>query len=318
MAEARQATSDLVTPARSARAKDAATEWAFATGWKLVKVLPPRAAFGVFNRAADVLWRRRGGGVVQFERNQARIHPEATPDELREMSRLGMRSYLRYWCEAFRLPTMSPDEVRAGFDLERKELMDAAVESGTGAVMVVNHGGNWDLAGAWGCLRYGGLTTVAERLKPEGLFEQFLAYRQSLGMNVVALGDPDVIRKLARALQHGQIVPLLGDRDISRSGVVVDFFGEPASLPAGPAVLGIMTGRPVMPVTLWYDGPLGTGYVHDPIPVPAEGTRAEKIHTMTQAIASAHERKIREHSIDWHMMQPVWLADLDPTRRRDT
>jgi lauroyl/myristoyl acyltransferase len=300
---------------RSARAKDAATEWAFATGWRLVKVLPERSAFAAFDQAADLLWRRRGGGVLQFEKNQARIHPDASAADLRELSRLGMRSYLRYWCEAFRLPTMSPDEVRGRFDLQRKELMDAAVESGTGAVMVVNHGGNWDLAGAWGCLRYGGLTTVAERLKPEGLFEQFLEYRQSLGMSVVALGDPDVIRKLARALQQGQIVPLLGDRDISRSGVVVEFFGEPASLPAGPAVLGMMTGRPVMPVTLWYDGPLATGYVHDPIPVPAEGTRAEKIHAMTQGIANAHEKSIRDHSVDWHMMQPVWLADLDMSRR---
>ena len=199
--------------------------------------------------------------------------------------------------------------------------MDAAVESGTGAVMVVNHGGNWDLAGAWGCLRYGGLTTVAERLKPEGLFEQFLEYRQSLGMTSCP-GRSGRHPAARPALKQGQIVPLLGDRDISRSGVVVDFFGEPASLPAGPAVLGIMTGRPVMPVTLWYDGPLATGYVHDAIPVPVEGTRAEKIQQMTQAIAAAHERSIRDHSVDWHMMQPVWLADLDPAsagevRRRE-
>jgi KDO2-lipid IV(A) lauroyltransferase len=295
---------------------DAATEWAFATGWTVVKRLPERLAFQVFDRAADALWWRRGGGIVQFERNQARIHPDYSAEQLRELSRSGMRSYLRYWCEAFRLPTMGPDEVNRKFDLQRKELMDAAVAAGTGAVMVVNHGGNWDLAGAWGCLRYGALTTVAERLKPEGLFDQFVAYRESVGMNVVPLGDADVMRRLARALKQGQIVPLLGDRDISRNGVVVNFFGEPASLPAGPAVLGIMTGAPVMPVTLWYDGPLATGYIHDPITVPTEGTRTEQIQVMTQQIADAHERSLREHSVDWHMMQPVWLADLDPNRRR--
>jgi KDO2-lipid IV(A) lauroyltransferase len=307
--------SAVALPRRQAMT-DAATEWAFATGWKLVKRLPERAAYSAFDRAADLLWWRRGEGVVQYERNQARIHPDMTGDELRELSRLGMRSYLRYWCEAFRLPTMGPDEINSKLDLDRKELMDAAVAAGTGAVMAVNHGGNWDLAGAWGCLRYGGLTTVAERLKPEGLFDQFVAYRESVGMNVVPLGDPDVIRKLIRALQQGQIVPLLSDRDIGRNGVVVDFFGEPASLPAGPAVLGIMTGVPVMPVTLWYDGPLATGYIHDAIPVPEVGSRAEKIHVMTQQIAYAHERSMRDHSVDWHMMQPVWVADLDPSRRR--
>ncbi|MBK9740266.1 MAG: phosphatidylinositol mannoside acyltransferase [Actinobacteria bacterium] len=295
---------------------DAVTEWAFATGWRLVKRLPARVAFGAFDQAADVLWRRRGAGVLQFERNQARIHPDFSPDQLRELSRRGMRSYLRYWCEAFRLPTMSPDEVNRTFDLERKELMDVCVASGTGAVMVVNHAGNWDLAGAWGCLRYGGLTTVAERLKPEGLFEQFVEYRESVGMNIVPLGDPDAIRRLARALKEGQIVPLLGDRDISRNGVIVDFFGEPASLPAGPAVLGMLTGAPVMPVTLWYEGRRATGYVHDAIPVPTEGTKAEKIQVMTQQVARAFEDGLRDHSVDWHMMQPVWIADLDPSRRR--
>lgn len=296
-------------------ATDAVTEWAFATGWRVVKKLPTRLAYRTFDLAADALWRKRGAGVLQYERNQARIHPDLSAEELRQLSRRGMRSYLRYWCEAFRLPTMSPDEVNGIFDLERKELMDACVASGTGAVMVVNHAGNWDLAGAWGCLRYGALTTVAERLKPEGLFEQFVAYRESVGMNVVPLGDPDVIRRLARALKEGQIVPLLGDRDISRNGVIVDFFGEPASLPAGPAVLGILTGAPVMPVTLWYDGPRATGYVHDAIPVPTEGTKAERIQAMTQQIAAAFEASLRVHSVDWHMMQPVWLADLDPTRR---
>jgi lauroyl/myristoyl acyltransferase len=311
-----EASTSSSTGSRRQVVTDAATEWAFATGWKLVKLLPERSAYRAFDQAADALWRRGGGGVLQFERNQARIHPELTPEQLRELSRRGMRSYLRYWCEAFRLPTMGPDEINRKFDLQRKELMDAAVAGGTGAVMVVNHGGNWDLAGAWGCLRYGGLTTVAERLKPEGLFDQFVAYRESVGMNVVPLGDADVIRRLARALKDGQIVPLLGDRDISRNGVIVDFFGEPASLPAGPAVLGMLTGAPVMPVTLWYDGPLATGFIHDAIPVPTHGTRTEKVQVMTQQIAQAHERSLRDHSVDWHMMQPVWLADLDPSRRR--
>lgn len=295
---------------------DAATEWAFAAGWGIVKLLPERAAYAAFDRAADLLWRRRGPGIEQFERNLARVHPHASPADLRDLSRAGMRSYLRYWCEAFRLPTWSPDRVTSTVHLERAELMDAAVEAGTGAVMVVNHAGNWDHLGAWGCLRYGGLTTVVERLKPEGLYEKFLAYRQSLGMEIVPTGDPDVMRKLVRAIRAGRVVPLMGDRDIGRKGVIVDLLGEPASFPAGPAVLAMMTGAPMHPVTLWFDGPNSMGYVHDAIPVPADGTRAEKVQQMIQGAADAFAIGIREHSADWHMMQPVWLADLDPTRRR--
>jgi lauroyl/myristoyl acyltransferase len=312
MTEARPA-----APRRAlAGATDAATEWAFAFGWSVVKRLPERAAEATFRRAADVLWRRRGPGIIQLERNLARIHPDASPADLSELSRLSMRSYMRYWCEAFRLPTWSPERVGATFDLERKHLMDDAMAAGTGAIMVVNHGGNWDLAGAWGCLRYGGLTTVAERLKPEGLYERFVAYRESLGMEILPTGEPDIIRTLARRVNDGRLVPLMGDRDIGRNGVVVDLFGEPASFPAGPAVLGILTGAPVLPVSLWYDGPRATGYVHDAIAIPEDGTREERVRTVVQGVAHAFEAGIREHSVDWHMMQPVWVADLDPTRRR--
>ena len=295
---------------------DAVTEWAFASGWRVVKRLPPRAAYRTFDLAADVLWRQRGEGVLQFERNQARIHPDLDAAALRELSRRGTRSYMRYWCETFRLPTWSPERVTGTVDLQRKELMDAAVEAGTGAIMVVNHGGNWDHLGAWGCLRYGGLTTVAERLKPEGLYEKFLAYRQSLGMEVVPTGDPNVIRILARAIQKGRVVPLMGDRDIGRNGVIVDLFGEPASFPAGPAVLAMLTGAPVYPVSLWYEGPMSMGYVHDRVEVPEEGTRNEKVQSVIQGVATALEASLRLHSVDWHMMQPVWVADLDPDRRR--
>ena len=297
-------------------ASDAATEWAFATGWRVVKVLPEKAAYRAFDQAADALWRRRGGGVIQFERNQARIHPGASPADLRELSRLGMRSYLRYWCDAFRLPTWSPEKVSSTFSLDHHDRMDRAVASGSGALMVVNHGGNWDHAGAWGCLRYGGLTTVAERLKPEGLYERFVAYRESLGMEILPTGEPDIIRTLARRLKEGRLVPLMGDRDIGRNGVVVDLFGEPASMPAGPALLGILTGAPIHPVSLWYDGPMATGMVHERVPVPETGTNDERIRIITQGIAHAFEEGIRDHSVDWHMMQPVWIADLDPARRR--
>ena len=46
------------------------------------------------------------------------------------------------------------------------------------------------------------------------------------------------------------------------------------------------------------------------------GTKAEKIQVMTQQVALAFEDGLRDHSVDWHMMQPVWIADLDPSRRR--
>lgn len=296
------------------RTSDAATEWAFATGWRIVRALPERSAYRTFDRAADMLWRRGGPGVQQLERNLGRVLPESSAEELSERARLSLRSYLRYWCDTFRLPTWSPERVSGTFILQRDEILDRAVSSDDGALMVVNHSGNWDHAGAWGCLRYGGLTTVAERLKPEGLYQRFLDYREAMGMEILPTGDPGLVRKLARRLRDGRLVPLMGDRDISRNGIAVDLLGEPASFPAGPALLSIITGAPVHPVTLWYEDDHATGYVHDAVPVPSGLPREDQIRMVTQGIADAFGEGIRRHPLDWHMMQPVWLADLDPAR----
>lgn len=298
-----------------AKAQDAVTEWAFSTGWRLVKRLPERSAQRAFAQAADAMWWREGPSVRQLQRNLARVAPGLSRSEMRDLSRQGMRSYLRYWCDAFRLPAWPVERISGTFDLAGKEAMDEAVRTGTGAVMVPGHMANWDHAGAWAALRYGALVTVAERLKPEGLYEQFLAYRRTLGMEVLGLGEPDILRSLTRRLREGRVVALLGDRDISRNGVEVNLLGQPASLPAGPAVLSIMSGAPLYPVGMWLEDGQTRGRIMGRVDVPAGLPRTEQIQVMTQSLADHLGRAICEHPQDWHMLQPVWTADLDPARR---
>lgn len=302
-------------PTLRQRITDAVTEAAFVSGWQVIKRLPERPTRWAAMKIADRSWRRQGPAVRQLERNLARVDPSRTADELRALSRTAMRSYLRYWQEAFQLPAWSRERISSTFNLVNVEILDAAAASGTGVIMVPGHMANWDHAGAWAALRYGRVVTVAERLKPIGLFERFLDYRRSLGMEVYGTGDPDVVRQLARRLKDGCVVALLGDRDIGRNGVEVSLLGQPASLPAGPALLAILTGAPLYPVSMWFE-PVGSlGWIHDRVEVPQAGSRAEQVVAMTQQIADALGSGIRDVPQDWHMMQPLWQADL---RRTET
>lgn len=291
---------------------ESVTNWAYSAGWAATKRLPERAAQQVFRTAADTLWWQDAGGVDQLSKNLARVRPDLDANELNKLTRTGMRSYMRYWCEAFRLPKMNPEHFKTGFQLRGVELLDEAMDAGKGALMIPGHMANWDLAGAWGAQRYGRVTTVAERLKPEKLFDQFLQYRESLGMEVLPLGDSEVMRNLVDRLKSGGLVALLGDRDISGSGVTVDFFGEAAAFPAGPATLAILTGAPLYPVTMHFEGPTAVGVVHDRVEVPESLPKRERVAHMTQQIARAYEIGIAEHPEDWHMLQKVWLADRKP------
>lgn len=292
------------------RVADGATEIAFGAAWRTVRGMPETTAAGTFDMIADRAWRRRGAGVRQLERNLRRVLPEISEAELRDLSRVATRSSMRYWQEAFRLPSWSRERILETFDLDRRYLLDDAAAAGDGVIMVPGHQANWDHAGAWGALRYGRVVTVAERLRPVGVFEQFLAYRRSLGMEVLGTGDPSVMRVLARRLKEGHVVALLGDRDITRNGVEVELLGHPAPLPAGPAMLAILTGAPLLPVSMWFTERGSHGYVHDPVAVPRGLPRAEQVRHMVQAIADALGAGIRERPQDWHMMQPVWAADL--------
>src|SRR4051794_37512698 len=103
--------------------------------------------------------------------------------ELAELTTRALRSYARYWQEAFRLPTLSTDRIVTGTEVIGLEHLQKARDSGRGLVMVLPHSGNWDAAGVWFIdFLDGPFMTVAERLKPESLYRRFLDYRESLGM----------------------------------------------------------------------------------------------------------------------------------------
>ncbi|KJK57362.1 phosphatidylinositol mannoside acyltransferase [Saccharothrix sp. ST-888] len=301
------------TPTLQERVADGA----YALGWAALKHLPEPVARGLFNQIADFVWRRRGKGVRQLERNLARVHPGAGEQRLRELSRAGMRSYLRYWMESFRLPTWSKARISESVELKGLENITGPLEAGRGVVAALPHMANWDLAGAWITTVGYPFTTVAERLKPESLFDRFVAYREGLGMEVLPLtgGGASVTGTLARRLRAGRMVCLVGDRDLSDAGLAVDFFGEPTKVPAGPAALCLRTGAALLPVTLWYDGPVMRVEIHPELPVPEEGDQRSRTLAMTQALADVWADGIREHSVDWHMLQKFWLSDLG--RRHD-
>lgn len=286
----------------------------YGLGWSTVKKLPEGAAARLGRTLADVTWKRRGQGVRQLEANLARVVPDAPPQRLAELSRAGMRSYMRYWMESFRLPTWSKDRIRAGFTVQDVHHLEEGLASGRGVVLALPHMGNYDLAGAWVTTQLGvPFTTVAQRLKPETLYDRFVAYREGLGMEVLPHTGGAAFGILARRLRAGGLVCLVADRDLSSSGIEVSFFGEPTKMPAGPARLALQTGAILLPVTLWYDDtPVMRGRVHPPIEAPENGTRAEKAAEMTQSLADAFASGIADHPTHWHMLQRLWLADLEP------
>ncbi len=288
------------------------TDWGFAAGWMMVRAMPEFAARNMFD--AGALYASRNGGPVQLRKNLARVigvPPEKVPGSL---MRASLASYARYWREAFRLPAM--DHVALGQQLADQmlgdEYLDAALADGRGAVLALPHSGNWDMAGVWLAQTRGRFTTVAERLKPESLYRRFIDYRESLGFEVIPLsgGERPPLELLSERLRDNRIVCLMAERDLTRTGVHVDFFGEPTRMPAGPAKLAIETGAALLPVHCWYEDEACRFEIY-----PELDCGGDDVVVITQALADVFARNIAEHPADWHMLQPQWLADLSDERR---
>jgi phosphatidylinositol dimannoside acyltransferase len=289
---------------------------AYGAGWQVVKRMPAKAAYATFERIADTLWSRRGKDVLRLESNLRRVvGPDVSDDELRQLSKQGMRSYFRYWCDSFRLPAWSRETIVSSMVAYDDHHLADALAEGRGVVVALPHMGNWDHAGAWATLAHSPVVSVAERLKPEDLYEKFLAFRRSLGMDIIPLtgGDP-AFPYLQDRLKAGALVALLGDRDLGKGGVPVQFFGAKAKMPAGPAALAIDTGAALVTAELFLDGGRNAVRFHPPIEVPQEGQRSRRIFATTQLVADRFAGGIAAHPADWHMLQRVWVDDLDPEK----
>ena len=288
------------------------TDWGYAAGWLTVRAIPEFAARNIFD--AGALYASRSGGPDQLRKNLARVVGVAPEDVPGSLMRASLASYARYWREAFRLPAMDHHELglRLAETVAGQEHIVAALAKGRGVVAALPHSGNWDMAGVWMAQTHGRFTTVAERLKPESLYLRFLEYRESLGFEVIPLsgGEHPPFALLTERLSDNKVVCLMAERDLSRSGVQVDFFGEPTRMPAGPAKLAIATGAALLPVHSWYEGDACRVEFFPPL-----DTSSGDVGVVTQKLADMFARNIAEHPADWHMLQPQWLADLSDERR---
>ena len=284
----------------------------YAAAWGAVRAMPEPTARRLFMAGADRAHRRGGPGVRRLATNLRRVVGPGLPEpQFQDLLRRALRSYARYYREAFRLPGHTREQLVAGFHLDGEEMLAADVAAGRGAVVALPHAGNWDAAGAWVAASGMPIITVAERLKPEGVYERFLAFRRGLGMEILPLtgGSRPVLDVLAEKLRQGYVVPLLADRDLSARGVEVDFFGGRTRMPPGPALLALRTGAPLYVVDMWYEPERPVGRLHGPLPIPdpAGAPLDERVRRLTQQVADRLAGGIAAHPEDWHMLQRMWL-----------
>lgn len=276
--------------------------------WKLIGILPEKIAYALASFVADYAFKKNGKGVKRLRSNYKRVKPEISDVELNHLTKLGMRSYLRYWFDTFRLNKWSKNRIIETTYVIRENLLRDPIALKKGCIVALPHAGNWDHAAAYFCSTGITLTAVVEKLKPEAIFKKFLDYRSSIGIEPISHKEKTIPILLER-LRSGKLVALVADRDMSRSGVEVDFLGGVAKMPSGPAILAIESGAPLLTAYIRY---LDKGIeitFDETIKLPVSGTKEEQIKIVTQSIANNFAKRIKDSPVDWHMLQRIWIDE---------
>ena len=276
--------------------------------WKVIGVLPEKSAYKLANLVSDQIFKKNGKGVKRLRSNYKRVMPNISERELEDLTKDGMRSYLRYWFDTFRLNKWSKSRIIETTFVVRENLLRDPIETKEGCIIALPHAGNWDHAAAYFCSTGIPLTAVVEKLKPEAIFKKFLAYRQSIGIEAISHKEK-TIPILMERLNQGKLIALVADRDMSRNGIEVNFLGGIAKMPAGPAILAIKTGSPLVTAYIRY---LDKGIeitFDETIKLPVAGGEDEKIKIVTQSMADNFAKRIKDSPVDWHMLQRIWVDE---------
>ena len=268
--------------------------YAYLLGWRIVRLLPEKLAYKLFNAIGRYVYKKNGKGVNRLRSNMQRVSG-LTGGALEQLTSDAMASYMRYWCDTFRFPDWSKERINESVELVDSHLLTDPLDNGRGVVVALPHSGNWDHAAAYFLGRGYKAATVAERLKPEKLFKAFLKFRTDIGLEVLSTDMRTIPTLVARA-REGYIIALVADRDLSSNGVEVNFFDGIAKMPAGPMAIAKKAEVDLVGAFITYT---------------KSGIKIyfEKLDYSVQAEADFFAKHLKANPVDWHMLQRIWIND---------
>jgi KDO2-lipid IV(A) lauroyltransferase len=275
---------------------------------RLAMSLPERWGHRLFDAGGSLAYRLAPKARATVAANLSRVLGKPPGSNLvQKATREAFRSYARYWHDTFSVRSLPREEFLKRFDFRGRAHLDHAVEAGTGAILGLPHLGNWDAAGRWVAESGYAITAVAEELKPARMYRLFERHRRALGMGVVPLSESKKVGpQLAALLAQNHLLALVCDRDLKGTGVEVEMFGATLRMPAGPALLSLATGSPLLPCSC-FDTEDGWGcLIRPPLEIERTGNMRHDVTALTRKLAAEFERDISAHPTQWHMFQPAW------------
>jgi lauroyl/myristoyl acyltransferase len=294
----------------------AAVYFAYRGGAWLAEHTPPAIADRIAALGGKIAYKRAAGKRKTVESNLGRVIGKGP--ELEKTVRAAFGSYAEYWLETFRLGRYSHEELLSMVEPvgDSLEIIEEAIASGRGALVITPHLGFYDIGVAWVGAKGWAFTTVAEVLRPKALFEWFAQIRRRHGLTVLPARNGKSIRvRLGEVLDAGGVVALVSDRDLGRRGIWVEFFGERTTFPASPTLLLVEKKVPLIAGSITRHGDRFR-LQFERVSYTLTGDEQADITAVAQVTAGALEKMIRAAPEQWHLFSTNWPSDEPHLRPR--
>ena len=268
--------------------------------------LPLRLGYGLAIFISDLHYIFARQDRVNVTANLKVIFPEKSEQEIRRIRLEASRNFAKYLVDFFRFYKIDTDYIKKNIRVENAHYLDECLSKGKGAIALSAHIGNWELGAVVIALMGYPFLAVTLPHKHKKVNDFFNFQRESKGVKVIPFGK--AVRQCLDSLRENKIVALVGDRDFSEKGLVLDFFGKPTFLPVGVAAFALKTGAPIVPVFMVRDN--DDSFIlkfERPIEYTPTENRDNDLVEIIKSYKFIIEHYIRKYPEQWYMFKKFWI-----------
>ncbi len=282
--------------------------WMYRVLGAIVPLLPPHLGYALFGWLGARFFDWFTDAREPLRDNLRHVMPNAAPSEIDRVARNVLRNHLKNYYDFFRSTRLTKDDIAKIVQVNGFENLTSARARGKGVIFVTAHFGNLDIVGQTFAIRGYKVTTPAEHVKPEILYQRIVGARASKGLTIIPVDGP--LLALVRALKKNDIVGMASDLDVTKSGIVVQFFDAPARLPDGHVQLALRTGAALLPAfSMRLPDNTFAAYAEPAIELRNTGDWDADVRAGVEQVARIMEKWIGQHPEQWVMFHRIWRLD---------
>ena len=280
-------------------------------GYILANALPLKVVYWIAERFADIHFFALKKDRDAVAQNLSIVLNKEIKD-CYGMARTVSRNFGLYLADFFRMLRFDKEIIKKKMRIEGLKNIEHIFRQNRGSIALTCHIGNWELGGvAMAILGYK-MSAVVLNLKHRNINEFFIGQRAKQGVDVITVDS--VMKRCISALRRGSMLALVGDRDFTNTGITLDFFGVPTSIPKGPAALSLKTDSPIIPVVCVRENRYNYKLIFEkPIEIKrtAGVSEEELIARATKDLVPVMEKFVRTYPEQWLLFRRFWESPAD-------